>query len=340
MNIARLRRTNPFSVLKNVAITGGTHGNELSGIYMVQNFLRNPTLIKRSSFEACAVASNVEATKLERRYVDVDMNRCFLLEDLEKWKKSDEESLNVEQARAVILDELLGPKASQSPSTDFIFDLHNSTANTGRLLCFHEDDDFAFEVAAYLKSCDPQITAVHWPSGDVPFLPTVARSGMTVEVGPVAHSTLKTAIYNKTKDLISNALDYIDLHNDYVLRKGDDIKKVKIEVPMAVRLCHVPYPRNNSGNITAFIHDDLQGIKELQNGSTITEGCPIFQTLNGETIKFEPGEYNLTEEDMKAGIYPMFVNEAAYYEKDVAFYLTKRIHKTGEYLVREEKSKI
>ncbi len=34
-----------------------------------------------------------------------------------------------------------------TPATDFIFDLHNTTSNTGTLLCFHPDDVFALRLA-------------------------------------------------------------------------------------------------------------------------------------------------------------------------------------------------
>eukprot|EP00510_Aplanochytrium_minuta_P002455 CAMPEP_0184022352 /NCGR_PEP_ID=MMETSP0954-20121128/10555_1 /TAXON_ID=627963 /ORGANISM="Aplanochytrium sp, Strain PBS07" /LENGTH=344 /DNA_ID=CAMNT_0026304711 /DNA_START=147 /DNA_END=1181 /DNA_ORIENTATION=+ len=344
MNLTR--RSNPLNVLKNVVISGGTHGNELSGIYMIQHFRRNANALARPSFKASPFLSNEAAIKADRRYVDVDMNRCFLIDDLEKWKKlgsDSNDSLNVEQCRAVEIDNALGPKSSMNPKSDFIFDLHNTTANTGKLLCFHEEDGFALEVAAFLKSVDPNITAVHWPSGDVPFLPSIARSGMTVEVGPVAHSTFKTPIYNETKALIANALDYIDLHNEYIAAGNEQkqfYKKVKVDLPMAVRLNHVSYPRDNSGNITAFIHESLLGIPELQEGSNIVSGAPIFQTLGGETVHFNPKDYSISSEDIEAGIFPMFVNEAAYYEKDVAFYLTKRVYKTVEYLVKTDSSSL
>lgn len=43
-------------------------------------------------------------------------------------------------------------------------------------------------------------------------------------------------------------------------------------------------------------------------------GDPIFQSFNGETVKYEGEE-----------AYPFFVNECAYYEKKIAFQLARKI---------------
>ena len=43
-------------------------------------------------------------------------------------------------------------------------------------------------------------------------------------------------------------------------------------------------------------------------------GDPVFLSFSGETVKHE-GE----------ALYPVFVNECAYYEKKIAFHLTKKV---------------
>ena len=108
----------------------------------------------------------------------------------------------------------LGPKSkTEVPKEDFIMDLHNTTANTGVLLCFHEEDAFSLEVAAYLHHRNPAIRAAFWPPGDQPFLPTLARSGMTVEIGPVAHSTVSFAVMRQAEIVFKQAIEYIEKHN-------------------------------------------------------------------------------------------------------------------------------
>ena len=60
----------------------------------------------------------------------------------------------------------------------------------------------------------------------------------------------------------------------------------------------------------------------------LRKGDPILCNVEGEEVVFDPTQFGLKDEEVEEGVYPMFVNEAAYYEKDVAFYLTKLVHRT------------
>ncbi len=66
-----------------VAIVRGTHGNELAGIYLVKKFQRYPDLVSRHSFETMPLLANPQAFALQRRYVEQDLNRCFLPTELQ-----------------------------------------------------------------------------------------------------------------------------------------------------------------------------------------------------------------------------------------------------------------
>ena len=118
--LRRERRTCSTSHVKNVAIVGGTHGNETNGVYLAKHFLRSPETVKRASFETSVLLSNENAVKAVTRYTETDMNRCFLLKDLM------DPSVNktYEQRRAKEIDQMLGPKSSVDPKIDYIFDLH------------------------------------------------------------------------------------------------------------------------------------------------------------------------------------------------------------------------
>ena len=194
-------------ICKNVCVVGATHGNELHGVYFVDEFnhpdVSNEMKEKYPSIDLKSIIANPYAvmaagTGAGLRYCEVDLNRCFLVKDL-----LDPSITTIEGLRAKEIDRELGPKISPNPRTDFIFDIHSSTSNTGILLCCHPDDTFAWQLVAYLQHKYPkEITACLWSEGEVPLLPSVSRSGMTVEVGPIAHSTANSALYHRTKDIL------------------------------------------------------------------------------------------------------------------------------------------
>lgn len=71
--------------LSRVAVCGGTHGNELSGVYLVRELLKAKTKVREKKEEeeeeqpvsVLMVLSNPRAMQQCRRYVDTDLNRCF-----------------------------------------------------------------------------------------------------------------------------------------------------------------------------------------------------------------------------------------------------------------------
>ncbi|MFM6813113.1 MAG: succinylglutamate desuccinylase/aspartoacylase family protein, partial [Dolichospermum sp.] len=69
--------------LNRVLIVGGTHGNELTGVYLIKKFEKFPELINRSNFETLTLLANPQAFTAVRRYINKDLNRCFLAKNLE-----------------------------------------------------------------------------------------------------------------------------------------------------------------------------------------------------------------------------------------------------------------
>lgn len=62
--------------LSRVAVCGGTHGNEMSGVYMVKEMQRQK-VEKAGSLSITTVLSNPQAVDACRRYIETDLNRCF-----------------------------------------------------------------------------------------------------------------------------------------------------------------------------------------------------------------------------------------------------------------------
>jgi len=168
--------------VRRVAIVGGTHGNELLGIELVRLLQRQPEEAQRESFETVCVLANPEATAVCQRYVSVDLNRCFTAATL---GGAEPDAASVEEARARELDAMLGPKRSESPQCDVCLDVHTTTSAVGTCLMMAQEDALAVELAAYLQRRRPSIRIVFWAGGraETSTLPTLARSGMTVEVG-------------------------------------------------------------------------------------------------------------------------------------------------------------
>ena len=152
------RRTLSASRVTSVAIVGGTHGNEKNGVALTEHFIAHPELISRPSFEAIALVANPAAVAANARYVEEDLNRCFLATHL-----SDPDTYgSLEHRRARELYALLGPKLSQNPAADFIIDIHCTTASTGVALMMAPNDAFAHEVGNYLMELDPAVVIVEW----------------------------------------------------------------------------------------------------------------------------------------------------------------------------------
>lgn len=66
--------------LSQVAVCGGTHGNELSGVYLVKEFIQKQKEEGNSTGEPVSpvlVLSNPRAMQQCLRYIEADLNRCF-----------------------------------------------------------------------------------------------------------------------------------------------------------------------------------------------------------------------------------------------------------------------
>lgn len=280
-------------------LVGGTHGNELTGIYLIRRFQQAPHLISRPSFETTTLLSNPEAIAAGVRYIDQDMNRCCDRAHLELPDPAD-----YEVRRAQELNHRFGQ--SGATPADVILDIHSTTSNMGMTLILDDHHPFKLRLAAALSAQQPALRVYSSANSgrQQDALRSLGRFGICLEVGPVAQGVLKADLLQRTEALILQILDELDQQNQN-------------EPPPAAQLLTVyqyfrtvPFPRDAEGNLTATIHPQLQD----KDYEALNPGDPMFLSLAGDTLRY-------TGETV---VFPVFINEAAYYEKDIAMVLTQR----------------
>lgn len=302
---ATVRKTHPKlsmkHVIENLAIIGGTHGNELTGVHLIKHWLAQPQEIARDSFATELHLGNPVAIEQVRRYVDQDLNRQFSIDDL-----NNPELNGTEQQRAKALNAMLGPK--EQPRVDFVLDLHTTTANMGMTLVLNSKDPLIVGMAFYIKQQMPQAHLFYEPTERLQdhFLASLGRlGGLLIEVGPIAQGLLNYQVYADTHSAVMHALDYLELKNT-----GQAV--VLPEQMEAYRFIRkLPLPQDAQGELTAMIHPHLQN----RDYQPIHPGDPLFISLSDETIPYDGEET----------VYGAFINEAAYYDNKIGLSLMEKL---------------
>ena len=285
--------------IKQVAIVGGTHGNELTGIYLLKRWEQNPSEISRPSFSTSLFFANPKACEQNRRFIDHDLNRCFGRDTLVEVNSS-----SYEHARAAVLNSMIGPKGA--PKVDLVIDLHTSTSNCGAMIILIDENPWNLRLAAFLQTRVPETRIYYIPpqlnqDADQPYLNSVCPRGLAVEVGPIPQGLLSYEIFSLSNEIVKHALDFAHTENDgETLNLPNEIKVFRF-------LDWVLFP-GQFPSFDAIIHERLQG----RDYMPLHPGDPIFRTLSGGVIKYEGSKI----------VYPVFINEAAYYYKGVAMSLT------------------
>ncbi len=285
--------------IKRVAIVGGTHGNELTGIYLVKKFDRAPQSIGRSTFETIALLANPKASEIGRRYVDIDLNRCFRQQDLQNPHLS-----TYEAQRAKEIYHIFSSKTT--PQQNLIIDLHSTTSNMGLTFILASQHPFNLQLAAYLTSVYPHLKLLVSATNnyDSPLLRSLSELGGTLEVGAVPQGVLDASLFQQTEQVVGTILDCVESYNQGTMPAATN--------PLTVyhTIGAIDYPRNNKGEIQAMIHPQLQS----RDYQALNPGDPMFLTFEGESVFYEG----------KSTVYPIFINEAAYYEKGIAMCFTQK----------------
>ncbi|WP_373527244.1 aspartoacylase [Nostoc sp.] len=286
--------------INRVAIVGGTHGNEFTGVYLIQKFDQFQDLITRPSFETVTLLANPNAFAAVRRYVEKDLNRCFLKQDLQ-----DSTLGSYEELQAKSIQDTLA--LNRDKQADFILDLHSSTANMGLTIILVNSHPLNLKLAAYLSQINPLVRVYRCSFKSIeenPFLNSLCELGFAIEVGPIAQGVLKATLFQQTEELVYAVLNYLEEFN-----RGE-IPSTNETLILYDHLSIVEYPKKKDGTIFGMIHPDIQD-KDYQ---PLLPGNPMFLTFNNETIIYEGS----------STVWPIFINEAAYYDQGMAMCFTQK----------------
>ncbi|XP_068939351.1 aspartoacylase isoform X2 [Petaurus breviceps papuanus] len=275
--------------LRRVAIFGGTHGNELSGVLLVKHWEEDGAEVQRAGLQVKPFIANPRAVQ-------------------KGTSKEMTEDSPYEVSQAQEIQRLFGPKGSED-AYDVILDLHNTTANMGCTLILETSkNDLLIQMFHYIKSALAPVPCfvylIDHPSLKYATTRSVAKHPVGVEVGPQPQGVLRADILDRMRRIVQHALDFIQYFNE-----GREFPACSLEVYQVTE--KVDYPRKENGEIAAVIHPSLQD----QDWKPLNPGDPMFLTLDGKIIPF----------DGDCTVYPVFVNEAAYYEKGEAFAKTLKV---------------
>jgi succinylglutamate desuccinylase len=286
--------------IKRVLIVGGTHGDELTGVYLIKKLEQNPNLVCRSSFETLTLLGNPSAIETCTRYIDQDLNRSF---DLQTVKHTDTNNLYENQRAREIKAEF--GQAGQTP-VDLIIDQHSTTSNVGVMLILDNLDAFTLGLAASLAASHSAVKVYSSVGShrNLDSLRSIAKYQIGIEIGSIAHGTLNAELFQANEAIIQAILDYLEKYNN----NPAVIKESSLTLYQYVGV--IDYPRNEKGDIQAMIHPQLQ----FKDYETLNPGDPMFLTFKGEVIAYSGTSV----------VNPVFIGEAAYLEKGISMVFTEK----------------
>lgn len=268
-----------------VVIVGGTHGNEWTGIQVVRHY-QNSLQKKFPTLSLEFILANPEAHDRNCRFTDEDLNRAF--------EFINEERTSYENKRAREI------KTQIDRSPCLILDLHTTTSNMGSTVIVSHYNSLNLSLCAKLALKFPDCRIIGAPDPGKKYLASQSDYGLILEVGPVANGVVGAAALESTIDLIEFILEELASFNP--LENGT--------LELYEEHEDIYYPKNEKGELNGYIHSGFQGqdFREIEGDYT-----PF--------MSFEKGEIKMKTEEK---LYPIFINEAAYYPQKMAFTLCRK----------------
>ena len=286
-----------FMAASDVLIVAGTHGNELNAPWLLEQWNRQPDLIDAAGLSVQRLVGNPQAQAAMRRYIDRDLNRSFRADLLEQ------SGGDLEMRRARELVGRFGPKGDEPCSV--VLDLHSTTAAMGCSLVLYGRRPADLALAALVQSALGLPIYLHESdSAQTGFLVECWPCGLVVEVGPVPQGVLEARVVRQTRLAVEACLEALA-----AVRSG--VARLPRQVVVHRHLGSCDVPRGEFDQPQALVHQRLQG----RDWVPLKPIDAIFEAADGTT---------LVSPQMDHHPIPVFINEAAYAEKHIAFSLTQR----------------
>lgn len=283
-----------MSLINSVAIIGGTHGNELTGIHIIEAVHQGQINLTPNTFSIDFAIANPKAVANNIRFMDVDLNRQFSLDLL-----NNSQTEHYEETLATTLNQRFGPK--QAAVTDLVIDIHNTTSAMGATLILLEDSPFYRNMAGYLKSHMPSVNILledEIPYLEHPYLCTIGKHGIMLELGAQPQGVSRMDIFLDCQEMLNHVLTYCDLVNQNNVPIIPEFDAYRL-------LENVQFPLDDEGAVAGLVHETLLD----GDYKKVAVGAPIFRMFDGSEVLLQDEQ----------AIYPHFINEAAYKNSKVAF---------------------
>mmetsp|Transcript_6244 Transcript_6244/g.15451 ORF Transcript_6244/g.15451 Transcript_6244/m.15451 type:complete len:349 (-) Transcript_6244:165-1211(-) len=318
------------SLVRSIAVVGGTHGNEYTGVFCVKALERQLLKGERKyPFQISTLIGNTEAYKQNKRFIDEDLNRQFSEAAMAAADSITESGgeLSIEQRRAREIDILLGPKFGadgdkrMKPAMDFIVDLHTTTTNMFTTLIVGQGDPLTTQAAAYvMDKCRKKnfnvcvLIHTHASQEKRPNLASIAPHSFSIEVGPVPQGVLRHDKVEETQEALDSLLEFLRRREEEPQKLLEELKEC---YPSGRIDCYRSAPAMRDGEMSAklqwpcdpdnenfpqwLVHKDVQD----RDFNEIKTGDPLFVNLDGEVVPYD-GSHG-------SPIILMFINEGGYY---------------------------
>lgn len=275
-----------MNTLKKVLIFGGTHGNEWTGIYAIKKF--SETLAQEfPDLDLNFILANPEAFKINRRFKDEDLNRAF--QYLNDDRPNSYEHQRGKEIKAII-----------DAEPCFVIDLHTTTSSMGNTVIISHNRPVNFHVALKMSKALPDCRVIVSPDPNKKYLASQSDFGLMIEVGAVANGVLNGEALEGTLQVLKEVL------------RGVSTLATLTGGPLEIyeEIEDIFYPQNENSELDGYIHPTFQG----QDFKPIEGRYTPFKTFDGIEVSLET----------KERLYPIFINEAAYYPQLLAFTLCRK----------------